>query len=129
MKMEMQMKTNWTRAETRVSQLKINARPTRHKQRTNRQNVNGNWQSASGILSQKLSIRSVRCKWNFPQFQQSEMSRNHEGIPNLAYTDRRLRNIFANVTATCSEFCTICHAQRLFGDLCTLYKCERGYFG
>lgn len=61
MKMEMKMKMDWTRAE--MPRRSYPAKDKRTGDDINKrqiENVNGNWQSASGILCQKLSIRSMR---------------------------------------------------------------------
>lgn len=61
MKMEMKMKMDWTRAEMPRRSYPAKDKRTGHDiNKRQIENVNGNWQSASGILCQKLSIRSMR---------------------------------------------------------------------
>lgn len=61
MKMEMKMKMDWTRAEIPRRSYPAKDKRTGHDiNKRQIENVNGNWQSASGILCQKLSIRSMR---------------------------------------------------------------------
>lgn len=61
MKMEMKMKMDWTRAEIPRRSYPAKDKRTGHDiNKRQIENVNGNWQSPSGILCQKLSIRSMR---------------------------------------------------------------------